>query len=458
MSIVVLFGAGVYAKKYKALLEYLRMDFDYFTDNDSTKWGSLLYGKPIISPDELYNFSECRIIISSTHEIAIRKQLSEMGLTQCIIGLDDLYVLCEKKMNQSKVDNIAIHQEDTVFVDMYEGIGWGGTELWAANLAYGLQKSGKRTILIGGTEQHALEERYENLVKRISGKDTIIHMVDLLEEKLPCVFINNFAGCAFMAAIILKRKYPDLVKIISVIHNDNKSLFDAHMILMKYIDKVFCVSNQICMQMQKLYNYGKNRYYFKEQPIKIDAAWEKDWNMTQPIRIGYAARLVKQQKRADLLVDLIACLEKSGIDFVFQIAGEGECLPIIIEYIEKNRLESKVRILGRLPKEKMNQFWNRQDIFVNVSEYEGTSLSMLEAMSFGCVPVVTDVSGAREFIEEGRNGYVCPIGDLSKMSTCINELAADRMRMKRFGIICHKIIQERCNPDDYISYWVEKLL
>ena len=30
--IYILFGAGVYAKKYKAILEYLHMDFDYFTD------------------------------------------------------------------------------------------------------------------------------------------------------------------------------------------------------------------------------------------------------------------------------------------------------------------------------------------------------------------------------------------------------------------------------------------
>ena len=106
----------------------------------------------------------------------------------------------------------------------------------------------------------------------------------------------------------------------------------------------------------------------------------------------------------------------------------------------------------------MNQFWSNQDVFVNVSEYEGTSLSMLEAMSFGCVPVVTDVSGAREFIEENRNGYVCPVGDLSGISDCIEKLDEDRAKLKSFGMLCHKIIQERCNPDKYISYWMENLL
>lgn len=50
----------------------------------------------------------------------------------------------------------------------------------------------------------------------------------------------------------------------------------------------------------------------------------------------------------------------------------------------------------------MDAFWKGQDVFVNVSEYEGTSLSMLEAMGYGCVPVVTDVSGAREFIAQEK--------------------------------------------------------
>lgn len=458
MKKIILFGAGVYAKKYKALLEYLHMDFDYFSDNDSSKWGALLYGKPIIAPNELVNFSECQIIISSTHEIVIRKQLSEMGLADCIVGLDDLYSMCEQQMERVTDNNVSVCQEDTIIVDMYEGIGWGGTELWAANLAYGLKQAGKGAILVGGTEQPALEERYECLTKRISEHDTIMHMVDLFEKNLPCVFVNNFAGCAFMAAIIVKKKYPDLVKIISVIHNDNKSLFDAHTMMAGYIDKIFCVSNQIRIHMQELYDFDQDRYFFKEQPIENDLRWTREWNVAQPIQIGYAARLVKQQKRADLLVDLIDCLEHKKVEYVFNIAGEGECAEIISKYIATNQLEEKVKLFGRLPKEEMNSFWKKQDVFVNISEYEGTSLSMLEAMSYGCAPVVTDVSGAREFIEDGENGYICEVGDLSRVSDCIIELAQNRQKLETYGMKSRKIIAERCNPSRYIDFWIEEMI
>ena len=123
MEKMILFGAGVYAKKYKSLLEYLHMDFDYFTDNDSSKWGTMLYGKPVISPDELTGFLTCKIIISSTHEVAIRKQLADMKLSDCILGLDDLYKMCEEKMEHTETARGSINEKETILVDMYEGIG-----------------------------------------------------------------------------------------------------------------------------------------------------------------------------------------------------------------------------------------------------------------------------------------------------------------------------------------------
>mgnify|MGYP004456083365 CR=1 FL=1 len=458
MSKYILFGAGVYAKKYKALLEYLHLDFDFFTDNDPAKWGITLYGKPVISPDEMTGLSDCKIIISSTHEIAIKAQLEAMGLSDRIMDLKNLYELCEQQMEENAVGNVSFNAESTILVDMYEGIGWGGSELWAANLAYGLHNRGVKSILLGGTEQPLLDDRYESLTIRFSEQETIMQMVNLLEANLPCVFVNNFAGCAYMAAIIVKRKYPNLIRIISVIHNDNKSLFDAHMILQEYIDKVFCVSNQIKTHMRELYNFRPDCFYFKEQPIPIEQGYCRKWNSEGTVQIGYAARLVRQQKRADLLVDLIAYLESKNLDYVFNIAGEGECASALIEYVRENKLDKKVCLWGRQPKEKMPAFWKMQDIFVNISEYEGTSLSMLEAMSYACVPITTDVSGAAEFIEEDVNGYICKVGDIGGVASGIEELIWHREKLRTYGQRCRGIIQERCNPGQYIDYWMKYIL
>lgn len=458
MGTRILFGAGVYAKKYKALLEYLNMDFDYFTDNDASKWGTVLYGKKVIPPNDLHTFPGCGIIISSTHEKAIRNQLAGMGLADSIVGLDVLYDLCEKRMSESTCSHDAADGEKTILIDMYEGIGWGGTELWAANLAEGLREAGNDVVLLGCMGQPALEQRYDCMVRRMPEEHTLAQMVSYMEGRLPFVFINNFAGCAFMAASIVKRKYPGLVKSVSVIHSDSKSLFDAYMMMGKYMDKIFCVSRQIQDHMQELYEFDTGSYYTREQPIGTDTTWIRRTNTSGALRIGYAARLVKQAKRADLLADLIGLLEKKGIDYVFQIAGEGECSGLIEQSIRGKTLHGRIHLLGRLPKSQMDAFWKGQDVFVNVSEYEGTSLSMLEAMGYGCVPVVTDVSGAREFIAQGKNGCICDVGDMERIADCVAMLADNRKLLKTFGDSCRRIIQQRCNPEKYIKYWTEEVL
>ncbi|MDE7324015.1 MAG: glycosyltransferase family 4 protein [Lachnospiraceae bacterium] len=458
MSTRILFGAGVYAKKYKALLEYLDMDFDYFTDNDASKWGTFLYGKKVIAPNVLKTFPQCSIIISSTHEKAIRDQLAGMGMDGGIVDLGVLYGLCEKRMSGSVCSHSAADSGKTILVDMYEGIGWGGTELWAANLAEGLRDAGYNAALLGCTGQPALEEQYEAMVRRIPEENTIMQMVRYMEGRMPFIFINNFAGCAFMAASIVKRKYPGLVKIVSVIHSDSRSLFDAYMMLGKYMDKIFCVSSQIRDHMQELYGFDHGSYYTREQPVGMDMSWRRKINASGALRIGYAARLVKQAKRADLLMDLIGLLEKKGMDYIFQIAGEGECSGLIGQFISRKRLQDKVQLMGRLPKSQMDVFWKGQDVFVNVSEYEGTSLSMLEAMGYGCVPVVTDVSGAREFISQEKNGCICDVGNMERIADCIAMLADNRELLKIYGDKCRRIVQERCNPKEYIKYWIEEVL
>lgn len=458
MSKIILFGAGVYAKKYKALLEYLNMDFDYFTDNDRSKWGGMLYDKPIISPDKMKEFDSCRIIISCTHEISIRQQLKELKLDHKVIGMDELYELCEKKKNSNKRIDPVTKKSKTVIVDMYEGIGWGGSELWAAQLARLLADRHMETVLVGGKEQPPLEDKYESLTVRITEDNTINQMVSLIEENLPCTFINNFAGCGFLAAALLKKIYPDKIKIISVIHNDNKSLFDAHMLMAHYVDAIFCVSNQIREHMSSLYSYDYDKYFFKEQPIEVEVYNFLAPIDNMPLRIGYAARLVKQQKRADLLIDLIKILEEKNINYLFQIAGDGECLEIIQNYIRGHKLLDRVELLGRVVKSKMSEFWKRQDVFVNISEYEGTSLSMLEAMSYNCVPVVTDVSGAKEFISHGINGFICQINDFSKMAEYIEKLSLDRKMLQIFGKRSREVIVKKCNVEEYITYWTKYLI
>ena len=92
-------------------------------------------------------------------------------------------------------------------------------------------------------------------------------------------------------------------------------------------------------------------------------------------------------------------LKKRGVDYRLEVAGSGDEEDAIKKELNDCGADLNVRFLGQLNYADMAEFWKRQDVYLNFSEYEGASLAMLEAMSFGCVPVVTDVSGVSDYIE-----------------------------------------------------------
>jgi glycosyltransferase involved in cell wall biosynthesis len=72
-----------------------------------------------------------------------------------------------------------------------------------------------------------------------------------------------------------------------------------------------------------------------------------------------------------------------------------------------------MRLLPTLPHALIPQILAESDAFILASEYEGLPNALLEAMGWGCVPVVSDIrSGIPELIREGVNGSKVAVGDL----------------------------------------------
>jgi glycosyltransferase involved in cell wall biosynthesis len=75
---------------------------------------------------------------------------------------------------------------------------------------------------------------------------------------------------------------------------------------------------------------------------------------------------------------------------------------------EDLNISSSVQFLGRVPHEKMPNILAQTDIYVSTSLYDGTSISLLEAMGSGAFPIVTDIPANREWIVNGENGFLVP--------------------------------------------------
>lgn len=80
---IICFGAGLRGIRTKAFLQSLKYDVAYFCDNDEMKWGTVVDGIEVISPDKMndvYKAGGFCVLITSAYRKDIRKQLETLGI------------------------------------------------------------------------------------------------------------------------------------------------------------------------------------------------------------------------------------------------------------------------------------------------------------------------------------------------------------------------------------------
>jgi glycosyltransferase involved in cell wall biosynthesis len=135
--------------------------------------------------------------------------------------------------------------------------------------------------------------------------------------------------------------------------------------------------------------------------------------LDRDVDIICVSRLVKW-KNVDLVIRAASKLNLSLV-----IIGDGPERKKL-ESLD-NKLQAKTDFLGQLPQDKVSAWLERSKYFLLLSDYEGLSFALLEAMARGVVPVVSANEGNLSVIVSEKNGMVSSI-NLNKIVECINYL------------------------------------
>lgn len=130
---------------------------------------------------------------------------------------------------------------------------------------------------------------------------------------------------------------------------------------------------------------------------------------------------ISEVKGWDLLVSAFPYFRQTHADARLIFVGDGEDRPALEHTITRQDLTTSVSLAGFQPPGKVAQYLNAADLVVVGSYKEGWSVAMLEALACGRVVVSTEVSGARDMIEEGRNGRVVPGRDPRRFAAAMTE-------------------------------------
>jgi glycosyltransferase involved in cell wall biosynthesis len=140
-------------------------------------------------------------------------------------------------------------------------------------------------------------------------------------------------------------------------------------------------------------------------------------------------RLV-EQKGFDLLLRAFA-LTKSDMHELW-IAGDGPARQSLEKLISQLHLENRVRLLGRVVRQRAVELFKGCDFFVLPSRQEPLGLVNLEAMAAGKAVVAFRVGGVPEVVPD-EAGVLLPPEDVPALAAAIERLANDSALSSRMG-------------------------
>jgi glycosyltransferase involved in cell wall biosynthesis len=85
----------------------------------------------------------------------------------------------------------------------------------------------------------------------------------------------------------------------------------------------------------------------------------------------------------------------------------------------------RFRFAGRVASEEMADLLARAEVFLSASRSDSTSVSLLEAMASGALPVVTDIEGNREWVSEGVGARLFTPGDPEALTGAVTRALDD---------------------------------
>lgn len=477
---IVLYGAGRCCERTCALLEKADIKILAIIDSDKNKQGRELAGHIIESPEDLIKYVDAYlcICIADPHIVMdIRDMLRKIYHYPTNNIID--YSLFRKYMNVSiyshskKTQRIITLKEKnlnsfkSIVFDCYNGLGLGGIEAWSMDLCTCLLHNNRKHIhIMTDNNDYDISETISGIVdkvaldkKQLFEEDSFYSVFQYLLSKVPCIVVTSKPSITLLAACVLKKAFREEIKIISVIHNGTQETYKEYLLYKDEIDLYIGVSQDIQKGMcQKGVNSAK--VLAMTCPFECEKELLRTYTTdeTLPIKIGYAGRMdgmEKSQKRMDLLLQLIELLDRNKVHFQFELAGDGVAKSAMEEFIHIRQLDKKVTFLGQIERSKIKYFWQGQDICVNVADCEGRSISIIEAMGNGAIPVVTHVSGVSEDIVNNENGFIVPLRDIETMAERISYLSIHRERLRQMGMLAHDMIYPKSLMEPHVKFWEE---
>ena len=163
-------------------------------------------------------------------------------------------------------------------------------------------------------------------------------------------------------------------------------------------------SNSDALFLKKSMNIDSNK--LRIRPNFIEEKIFKKFEKREANKVLSVGRL-EDQKNYTFLINSFKSMHSWQVDIV----GSGSKRKELEEIASRNDI--RVNFLGNLEYKDLELLYQNYRFFISTSKYEGNPKTVLEAMSFGCVPILSNIPNHTEIVNNNFNGFIFNFNDTS---------------------------------------------
>ncbi|MEO8923930.1 MAG: glycosyltransferase, partial [Caldimonas sp.] len=144
---------------------------------------------------------------------------------------------------------------------------------------------------------------------------------------------------------------------------------------------------------------------------------------TKEPHLFYGNRGLEVLYRPERVLQVFAAIAASWPDARLVVANDGSLATALASIaaglglkVGELRHGGQVEFVGRLDAQAQDRWYSAAQWYLSLPSSDSVAVSVLEAMSHGCVPLLSDLPANRELVRDGENGVIVPDRDFDPAS------------------------------------------
>ena len=194
---------------------------------------------------------------------------------------------------------------------------------------------------------------------------------------------------------------------------------------------------------RRLLKFGLNQFHTIITPSQQLQNLVIKWRVKSKLEVipnGVSIKnLIKQEKPIDVIT-VCRLVKWKNVDLLIESANIfGFSLCVVGDGPEQSKLalaakgNPKIDIRGRLGQDEVDELLSSSKVFALISDYEGLSFSLLQAMSNGLPVGVSNTSGNKDVVKKAGNGLIVDTKSTELIGSSIQDLLENKRLRQKFS-------------------------